>query len=88
MQDKPTGGDLAADDHDMQCLILNLVVHEDQRPWSVAEVVRALCNGHNHVAIEDALGQLRDIGLINQAEQMVFASRAAAHIDRLGMLAL
>jgi hypothetical protein len=74
MHCNPIEGDLYAE-HKVQRLVLNLVVDERQRPWSIEE-------------IGDALAQLRVIGLIHEAGEVVFASQAAAHIDRLEMLSI
>lgn len=102
MQDEPTAAaregkpgtdaaetkDLAETDREVQCLVLNLVARDNQQPWSIEEIARILSDAAGRIAVEDAVHQLRDIGLLNQAERLVFASQAAAHIDRLGMLGL
>jgi hypothetical protein len=71
-----------------QRMVLSLVVRPNQRPWSVDEIVRVLGDKSSRIPIEDALSELRGFGLINQADQMVFASQAAAHLDRLGMFSI
>lgn len=81
-------GNLEQADQDVQCLVLNLVARQDQRPWSIEEIARILTGSANQIAIEDAITQLRDLGLLNQADRLIFASQASAHIDRLGMLGL
>jgi len=102
MHDEPTAasreGEPAADvvevsdleraDRDVQCLVLGLVGCREQRPWSVEEVARVLSRSASRIAVEDAIAQLRDVGLLNQSDRLVFASQAAAHVDWLGMLAL
>ena len=102
MQDEPTAAaregkpatdaagveDLDEADHDVQCLVLNVVARDDQRPWSIEEIARILSGSAGRIAVEDAINQLRDVGLLNQADRLVFASQASAHIDRLGMLVL
>src|ERR1700684_4248798 len=75
-------------DRDVQRLILNLVARQDQRPWSIEEVTRVMNGSARRIAIEDAITQLRDVGLLNQADRLIFPSQASAHIDQLGMLAL
>jgi hypothetical protein len=80
--------DLAQADRDIQCLVLNLAGRYDQRPWSIEEIVRVLTQSASRIAVEDAVAQLRDIGLLNQSDRLIFASQASAHIDRLGMLML
>jgi len=88
MQQHPTEGDPVAEEKRIHRLVLNVVVDKHQRPWSVDEIVRALYGVSKKLAVEDALAQLQVIGLINQGDGLVFASQAAAHIDRLGILAL
>ncbi|HEY3865337.1 MAG TPA: hypothetical protein VGL54_04540 [Solirubrobacteraceae bacterium] len=87
MHCNPTEGDLYAE-HKVQRLVLNLVVDKQQRPWSVEEIERAIAATHSTVEIKDALAQLRVIGLIHEAGEVVFASQAAAHMDRLEILAI
>jgi hypothetical protein len=87
MHCNPIEGDLYAE-HKVQRLVLNLVVDERQRPWSIEEIGRAIAGKHSAVEIRDALAQLRVIGLIHEAGEVVFASQAAAHIDRLEMLSI
>jgi predicted transcriptional regulator len=88
MQNQPIGGDLDARDRRTERLILNLVVNQEQRPWSIEEIARTLGTDSSRPAIEDALAQLRAVGLINQADELVFASQAAVYIDYLGMLSV
>ncbi|HEY5342681.1 MAG TPA: hypothetical protein VIJ66_03375 [Solirubrobacteraceae bacterium] len=88
MQQHPTEGDPVAEEKRIHRLVLNVVVDKHQRPWSVDEIVRALYGFSNKLDVEDALTQLQVIGLVNQADGLVFASQAAAHIDRLKILAI
>lgn len=89
MQDQPTGDeDPSAEDRRAQRSVLGLVADEKQRPWSIEEIIRALQDTRKRFEIEDAVNQLQVIGLLNRAENIVFASQAAAHIVRLKMLAL
>ena len=76
------------EDRQTQRLILGLVVSKEQRPWSIEEIARTFDGLENRLAIEDALIQLQSIGLINQANELVFASQAAVHIAYLGMLTI
>jgi hypothetical protein len=86
MHQQPTGEDRATQIKRTQRLVLDTVVNKEQRPWSVDEIVRVFDDLDSRLAIEDALTQLRTIGLINQADELVFASQAAVHIPYLGML--
>jgi hypothetical protein len=84
----PIDGDPVAEVERTQRLVLNLVVDKQQRPWSIHEVVRSLDGSCSKLDVEDAICLLQLIGLINQADEIVFASQAAAYIERLGMLTL
>lgn len=87
MHEKRIGGDPVAEEERIHRLVLNVVADKHQRPWSVDEIVRALYDV-SKLAVEDAVAQLQVIGLVNQADGLAFASKAAAHMDRLDILAL
>jgi hypothetical protein len=82
--EQPSESDLTCKEQ-TQRVVLALVVRPEQWPCSVGEIVRVLGDKSSRLEIEDALSELRGIGLINRADQMVFASQAAAHLDRPGM---
>ncbi len=66
--------------NDWAVLVL-LVDQEDQRPWSVAEIVR---ERDDKVAALDSLDRLRKSGLIHRtADSLVFPTRAALHYTRI-----
>ena len=88
MHEKRIDGDLVAEEERVHRLVLNVVIDKFQRPWSVDEIVRALYDVSGKLAVEDALAQLQVIGLVNRADGLVFASKAAAHMDRLDSLGL
>jgi len=88
MHEKPIGGDPAAQEKQTQRLLLSLVVNQQQRPWSIEEVLRAFDGLSSTLDIEDALAQLRTVGLINRTGELVFASQTAVHIEYLGMLTI
>jgi hypothetical protein len=88
MHEQPTGEDLAAKDKQTQRLVLSTVVNQEQRPWSIEEISRRFDGLEDRLAIEDALTQLQAIGLINRADELVFASQAAVHIAYLEMLTI
>jgi hypothetical protein len=61
--------------------ILDLLIDEDnQRSWSIEEVVRA--HGHEQNAL-DGLDRLQAFGLIHRAEGFVFATRAAIRYSQI-----
>jgi hypothetical protein len=88
MPDSQPTGIPAEDEIHTQRLVLGLIANQDQKPWSLEDIVRTLSDATTTLAIEDALSQLRVVGLINRADQLYFASQAAAHVDRLKMLEL
>jgi hypothetical protein len=89
MQDHPTEQEApGAKDLRTQHSVLGLIADEEQRPWSIEEIIRALQGTRKRFEIEDAVNQLQVIGLLNRTENIVFTSQAAAHIVRLKMLAL
>jgi len=55
---------------------------DDQRPWSVAELIRDI---GQRIATEDALTNLHGLGLINRAGELVFPTRAALRFEQLRM---
>jgi len=63
-------------------IVLDLLLdREEQRPWSVAEVARAI---GNPVAADDAIANLQAAGLIHRtSDGFVFVTRAAAHFNEL-----
>jgi hypothetical protein len=89
MHDHPTGSLSDETGQEMQRALLHLLVDPDeQRPWSMAEIIRQFRGGDGHAAVEDALAALDGAGLINRAAEMVSAARPAVHVYRLGLLAV
>ncbi len=73
---------LADDDarNDWGVLVL-LIGQDDQRPWSVAEIVR---ERRDEVAARDSLDRLDKSGLIHRTrDDLVFPTRAALHYTRI-----
>jgi len=88
MQNLPTSEETVADRERIEQLVLNLIVDPEQKPWSLEEILRSLQSVATQLDIQDALCDLRDVGLLNQADQIYFASQAAAHAAKLGMMEL
>jgi HD-GYP domain-containing protein (c-di-GMP phosphodiesterase class II) len=53
---------------------------EDQHPWSVEELTRAL--GYR-LTVEAALRNLDSLGLIHRCDDLIFPTRAALHSPQL-----
>lgn len=75
----------SADDHDVLRTVEagiyeRLTRPDEQRPWAVRELVLELCDP---VAVQDALAELYDNGLIHRCGDFVWATRAALQADRL-----
>lgn len=71
----------AEDDRDDMSIMGVLLVAHDQRPWSVEDLIRE--HGDRLRAI-DSLDRLHRGGLIHRtADDLVFPTRAAIHMDRI-----
>lgn len=88
MQKQPIRDDHDGENRRAQRLVLGLVIDKKQCPWSIPEIVRTLEGTCSKLDIEDAIAQLRVLGLFNQADELVFASQPAAHLDRLEMISI
>lgn len=63
-------------------ILVLLLVQDAQRPWSVAEVEREI---GEQIATVDGLASLHAAGLIHRCGEVVFATRAALHMDGLSL---
>lgn len=59
-----------------------LIGPNDQRPWSVEELIR---DTGERLATVDAINSLQHIGLIHRCGDLIFPTRAALRADQLGM---
>lgn len=64
-------------------IVLDLLLDADeQRPWSVSDLVREL--GNRPVDVADAIDALHCAGLIHRtSDDFVFVTRAAAYFERI-----
>lgn len=61
--------------------VLVLLVGQDQRPWSVAEIVR---EREDEIAALDSLDRLYKSGLIHRTrDDLVFPTKAALHYTQI-----
>jgi hypothetical protein len=88
MPDSPAHEEMIASENQVERLVLDLLADPEQKPWSLAEILRPLERTATPLDIQDALSHLRSVGLINQAGEVYFASQATAHATKLGMMGL
>jgi hypothetical protein len=82
MPDEQRIPDPACDEARIDWAILNLLIDgDDQRPWSIEEVIHE--HGNQRDAL-DGLDRLHGKGLIHRIDGFIFATRAAVHRTYMG----
>lgn len=83
MQEQPTADIAQQQDTADGGIMCRLLIHDDQRPWSVEELIRDRDNAGD---TRDAIARLRGLGLIHvTVDGLVFPTRAALHLDQIAM---
>ncbi len=84
MQEQPNPAVEANNMHDWGVMI-RILDPDDQRPWSVEEMIRDRTDAHTSRAdTTDAIRRLQGVGLIHRtADDLVFPTRAALHYDQI-----
>jgi hypothetical protein len=81
MQTEPNRTLAEDDDRDDWGVLVLLVGEHNQRPWSVAEIVR---ERGDEIAALDSLDRLRKSGLIHWTrDDLIFPTRATLHYTRI-----
>lgn len=82
MQAQPTADRAQQQDTADAGIMCRLLVHDDQRPWSVEELIRDRDTKAGDTT--DAIARLRGIGLIHvTVDGLVFPTRAALYMDQI-----
>jgi hypothetical protein len=84
MQQQPNPVLEAENMHDWGVLS-RIIDSDDQRPWSVEEMIRDRTDNHvSRADTTDAIRRLHGVGLIHRtADGLVFPTRAALHFDQI-----
>jgi hypothetical protein len=83
MQEQPTADIAQQEDMADGGIMGRLLIHDDQRPWSVEELIRDRDDADD---TRDAIARLRGLGLIHvTTDGLVFPTRAALHLDQIAM---
>ena len=75
-----THGSQAESDNAEGCILLWLLDPQQQRPWSVDEIIREY---GDRTAAADALADLNGVGLVHRSGDFVFATRAAIRFNQI-----
>lgn len=84
MQEQPTADITHQQDTADAGIMYRLLIHDDQRPWSVEELIRDRDSKAGDTT--DSVARLRGLGLIHvTVDGLVFPTRAALHLDQIPM---
>jgi DNA-binding HxlR family transcriptional regulator len=88
MPDQPNDRKWTPDEYAAQRTVMLMVLLDDHdERWSRAELQRELHDTSPHT-LAGALERLQQEGLVHLEGELVIASRAARHLDNLGMVCI
>jgi hypothetical protein len=70
-----------------RAIVLQVLRDDHDERWSRGELERELYDVQP-LAIGEALGRLREEGVVHLSGELVWASRCARHLDALGMISI
>jgi hypothetical protein len=70
-----------------RAVVLQILGEDREKRWSAAELACELYD-LDRDALDNALGMLKQAGVLERAGETVYASRAARRLDELGLIAV
>jgi hypothetical protein len=87
MRNERSGYELTGEEIAQRAAVLQVLRDDHAERWSRAELEREIYD-IEPMAVSEALERLRQEGVVHLAGELVWASRAAIHLDELGMVSI